>query len=176
MAVPTIFTERLVLRQLVDGDAEALHPVFVDAEVMHYWWRAPHETIQETRNAVTRNTEHAGECACWAITLDGAAAIGWVNLREKRAGVAETGYILDRSQWGKGFAKEALTAVISHGFFAMELRRIAADIDPDNAASLALVRSLGFKLEGRLRSEWETHIGVRDSMIFGLLAGEWQGS
>ncbi|CAC9895080.1 unnamed protein product [Aureobasidium pullulans] len=37
-----------------------------------------------------------------------------------------------------------------------------------------LVAPLGFKLEGHLRAEWETHIGVRDSLIFGLLAEEWQ--
>ena len=47
--------------------------------------------------------------------------------------------------------------------------------DPENAASVALLGRLGFKLEGQLRGEWETHIGVRDSLIFGLLAEEWRG-
>ena len=34
--------------------------------------------------------------------------------------------------------------------------------------------ALGFTLEARLRAEWETHIGVRDSLIWGLLEDEWK--
>ena len=49
-----------------------------------------------------------------------------------------------------------------------------ADTDPENDASNALLKDLGFTLEGRLRGEWETHIGVRDSFIWGLLAEEWK--
>ena len=41
-------------------------------------------------------------------------------------------------------------------------------------ASNRLLEGLGFTLEGRLRGEWETHIGVRDSYIWGLLAAEWK--
>ncbi|MNC99893.1 hypothetical protein D3C83_183340 [compost metagenome] len=48
-------------------------------------------------------------------------------------------------------------------------RRIVADIDPDNRTSIRTFERLGFKLEGRLRSEWEMHIGIRDSLIYGLL-------
>jgi RimJ/RimL family protein N-acetyltransferase len=51
-------------------------------------------------------------------------------------------------------------------------RRIFADTDPDNQPSIALLTRLGFTLEGRLRAEWQTHIGVRDSLIYGLLAEE----
>ena len=66
-----------------------------------------------------------------------------------------------------------LRPVIGHGFGKGQLRRIFADVDPDNAASVKLLRSLGFQEEGRLRQEWETHLGIRDSLIFGLLGEEW---
>ena len=49
-----------------------------------------------------------------------------------------------------------------------------ADTDPDNVGSIKLLEKLGFQKEGHLRSEWETHIGVRDSLIFGLLREEWE--
>ena len=74
---------------------------------------------------------------------------------------------------GGGLAREAVGAVIAHGFGAMGLRRIFGDADPENAASIGTLAALGFMLEGRLREEWETHIGVRDSLIFGLLRHEW---
>ncbi len=64
--------------------------------------------------------------------------------------------------------------MIDYGFGALGLRRIYADTDPDNAGSNRLLEHLGFTGEGRLRAEWETHIGVRDSLIWGLLADEWR--
>jgi RimJ/RimL family protein N-acetyltransferase len=66
--------------------------------------------------------------------------------------------------------------VLDHLFGAEGRRRVFADTDPDNMASRRLLERLGFTLEGRLRAEWETHIGVRDSLIYGLLREEWQGA
>jgi len=172
LAVPTLRTAQLVLRQLVPEDAAVLHPMFADEAAMTYWWRGPHTALAETEAIVSLNAAHSDDLACWAITADGTTALGWINLRIKRAGVAEVGYILSRECWGRGYGREALGAVIEHGFGIMKLRRIAADTDPDNAGSIALLRSLGFVLEGHLRGEWETHIGVRDSLIYGLLARE----
>lgn len=174
MAVETLRTRQLLLRQLEPGDADALHPMFSDEDVMRYWWRGPHASLGETEEAVRLNAERRDDLACWAITSDGVIAHGWINLRIKRAGVAEVGYILARQCWGRGFGREALSAVVTYGFGTMGLRRIAADTDPDNRGSIALLRSLGFALEGHLRGEWETHIGVRDSLIYGMLAAEWK--
>ena len=50
------------------------------------------------------------------------------------------------------------------------LKDAYADIDPENAGSIKLVERLGFKYEGRLRGAWKTHIGVRDTLIYGMLA------
>ncbi len=55
----------------------------------------------------------------------------------------------------------------------LSARRVMADTDPDNIGSIKLLEKLGFQREGYLREEWETHIGVRDSLIFGLLRNEW---
>ena len=49
------------------------------------------------------------------------------------------------------------------------VRRIMADVDPDNIPSVRVFEKLGFGYEGRLRGEWETHLGIRDSLIYGLL-------
>lgn len=174
MPVPTLSTARLVLRQIERADAAALYPVLSDDEVMTWWSSGPHRSLEETEIYVGRNAAQDGPWSCWAITRDGGNAHGWVLLIEKRAGVAELGYILGRDHWGKGYAREAVSAVIDHGFGAMGFRRIYADTDPANAASIALLKSLGFTLEGHLRGEWETHIGVRDSLIFGLLTDEWR--
>jgi len=58
----------------------------------------------------------------------------------------------------------------------LKLRKIFADVDPDNMASVGLLKKMGFEQEAHLREEWETHIGVRDSLIFCLLRSEWRNS
>ena len=76
--------------------------------------------------------------------------------------------MLAREHWGGGIAREAVSAVIDQ-IFAEGQRRVFADTDPDNAPSRGLLERLGFKLEGYLRAEWETHLGVRDTTLYGLL-------
>ncbi|MBA3940553.1 MAG: GNAT family N-acetyltransferase [Sphingopyxis sp.] len=176
MPAPTLTTARLVLRQLCEADAPALFPVLSDPQVMRWWSSGAHTTLAETVDHVRTNAVPDGEHICWAITAGDDVALGWVILMDGKPGVKEIGYILRRDLWSRGIAREAAARVIDHGFGDLGLRRIFADTDPDNAASIALLERLGFQREGRLRGEWETHIGVRDSLIFGLLRDEWSPS
>lgn len=169
---PPLRTGRLVLRALVEEDAEALWPVMSDPVLMTWWSSPPHQTIAETRAYVALNAAH-DPYVTWAITEAGDAALGWVMLREQREKVGEIGYLLRRDRWGKGMAREAVSAVIDHAFVELGYRRLFADTDPDNTASNGLLERLGFRREGLLREEWETHLGIRDSVIWGLLASEW---
>lgn len=176
MPAPTLTTERLVLRQLRQDDAEALFPILSDANVMTWWSSGPHSSPAETADYIRHNAAEGQGHLCWAITAGDDIARGWVILTDRRPGVAEIGYILGRDHWGGGIAREAVGRVIEYGFAEGGPRRIFADTDPENAPSIALLERLGFQREGLLRSEWETHIGVRDSSIFGLLRGEERGS
>ena len=173
MTAPTLTTERLVLRQLVASDAPALHATLSDPQVMHWWSSGAHSDLAETEAYIEFNTAIDAGHLCWAITLGDDVALGWVILRETRERVGELGYILRRDQWRKGVVREALVRVIEYGFSAKGYRRIYADTDPENTGSIALLEGLGFRREAHLREEWETHIGVRDSYIFGLLHSEW---
>jgi ribosomal-protein-alanine N-acetyltransferase len=165
-------TERLLLRPRRPDDAEALHEIYSDVSLMRWWSHGPHATLDETR---TRMAEKSPDWRCWSITQQGDdTAIGFVAAVEKRQGnVTEIGYALARAHWGSGIAAEAVTRLIDE-IFAEGQRRVYADTDPDNAASRALLERLGFKLEGYLRAEWETHIGVRDTTLYGLLREEWR--
>ena len=88
-------------------------------------------------------------------------------------GASESGYLLVPDAVGQGLAREGVARLLDILFDEEAHRRVFADTDPDNARSNALLRALGFEREGRLRAEWETHIGVRDSLVWGLLADEW---
>ncbi|MDE0879236.1 MAG: GNAT family protein [Sphingomonas bacterium] len=169
---PPLATTRLRLRKRVAGDAYALFATMSDPRAMHWWSRAPFDTVEDLADYF--GSDQRGPWRAWTITRAGDdRAIGFVAVGEKRQdGVTEIGYLLVRDAWRQGIAREAVSAVIGH-LFASGQRRVFADTDPDNAASNRLLESLGFQREGLLRAEWETHIGIRDSVIWGLLADEW---
>ena len=168
---PVLASARLRLRPRTVDDADALFPMLSDPDAMTYWSRAPYETVDQLRVRFAHVEEG---WRAWSITVpDEDTAIGFVAAGERRAGVSEIGYMLARAHGGTGLAREAVACLIDHLFITERQRRIFADTDPDNARSNALLIALGFTLEGRLRAEWETHIGVRDTFLWGLLATEW---
>lgn len=171
---PVIVGTHVRLRPLRIEDAPALHELYSDAGAMTWWTHGPHDRLEETEAKLANNLSR-DDWRAWAITLaDDDRAIGTAAAHEERQGrVAEIGYSLSRAHWGSGLAREAVGLLIGFLFEVEGYRRIFADTDPDNAPSNGLLTRLGFTLEGRLRSAWETHIGVRDSLIWGLLATEW---
>ncbi len=172
--LPVLSSGRIVLRPLLLEDADAAHRFLSDEEVMRYWSSGPHVDLDETEQYIMGNCD-GGSHESWAITQDDDSAIGWVNFTAHRPGVYEIGYILARDAWGQGLAYQALRLAIAHIFDTLDARRIFADTDPENVASIGLLERLGFTCEGRLRAEWQTHIGIRDSLIFGMLSDEWRG-
>lgn len=164
---------RLCMRPQTTDDAEALFEAYSDADLMRYWSSAPHASIDETRAYLGDRVDFP-KWRGWTITLKSDdRAIGTVAAGEVRPGVAEIGYLLARRYWGQGLAREGVTRLLDLLFVEEGWRRACADTDPANEASNKLLRALGFTLEGRLRGEWETHIGIRDSYIWGLLREEW---
>lgn len=164
---------RLAMRPMAVADAEALHEGYRDPAVMRWWSSAPHVDIMETR-AYLAPRKHEIYWREWTIiTRHDSRVIGTLAANNRRAGVAEIGYLLIRENWGQGYAREAVARLIDLLIVEEGHRRVMADTDPDNVASIRLLESLGFRREGLLREEWETHIGVRDSLLLGLLAPEW---
>jgi RimJ/RimL family protein N-acetyltransferase len=172
--LPVLETARLRLRALQPGDAEALHPTLSDPKSMTWWSHPPLESLADTRAHLERNATAPGWRTWVFAPWEGGAALGFVSVGEKRNGPCELGYLIAPECRGSGLAREAVSGVLDHLFGMEGRRRVFADTDPDNMASRRLLERLGFTLEGRLRAEWETHIGVRDSLIYGLLREEWQ--
>src|ERR1700733_5634665 len=169
MSHSLIERENAVLRPLALSDATALFAAYGDRQVCQYWSRDAYESVEETAEAVAWEIENG---TSWAIVdragSDG--AVGRISLfRGRSPGVYEVGIILARAAWGRGLARDALDAVVAHGFGALDAHRIFADVDPDNVASVRLFERAGFVREGLLRQAWKTHIGIRDTVILGLL-------
>jgi RimJ/RimL family protein N-acetyltransferase len=177
MDTPTLQTPRFTLRPLGPDDVAPLYPTFADEAVMRYWSCPPFAS--EAALAEWLLAPGWGGRAWVPVPNDGGDAdrVAWGRFVAvpRLDGVIELGWIVAKDRAGQGVARECVAALITHLFRAEGLRRIYADVDPDNAPSNRLAQSLGMTLEGRMRANWETHIGVRDSLIWGLLREEWAG-
>ena len=169
--IPVLTTPRFILRPLVRADAAALFASFSDDDHMRWWSCAPFRSEAELADWLC-DPNWPGRS--WAmVPKEGGLAVARLVAHPKDSGMSEIGYLVARGHERRGIAREGLSALLDQLFRVECQRRVMADVDPDNAASNGLLESLGFTCEGRLRAQWHTHIGVRDSLIWGLLRDEW---
>jgi [ribosomal protein S5]-alanine N-acetyltransferase len=177
--LPTLTGARVRLRWLTASDLGALYDVFSDADVMRYWARTPFTEQDEARELleVIEQSFAAQTRFQWGIALRGddhvigTATLSSVDSSNLRA---ELGYALGRPHWGQGLMGEALALLLNFAFGEIGLRRLEADADPRNAASIRTLERLGFQREGYLRERWLVGGETQDSAFFGLLRREWQ--
>lgn len=153
--LPTIATPRLVLRPLAPGDAAPLrayasdwhiarmligmpHP-YPDGEAERFIASFVHEDPTETRRV-------------FAVTRRG-AFIGMLSLlSDGEPSDVALGYWIGRAHWGRGYATEALVALIeAYVFGALGIGRIEAGVFSDNPASARVLMKLGFRPFGEER-------------------------
>ena len=73
-----------------------------------------------------------------------------------------------------GYATEALTALLTYAFYTFALHRIAASVDPRNAACCRVLEKTGFRKEGHfLQSEWFKGEWTDDA-VYGILRANWE--
>jgi ribosomal-protein-alanine N-acetyltransferase len=92
---------------------------------------------------------------------------------EEGSARAEIGYAMARAYWGKGLAREAIGLLVEQAFIVHGVRRLEAEVNPLNQASVRLLTTLGFVLEGQLRQRWMAKGIVYDTHLYGLLHDEW---
>mgnify|MGYP001809853298 CR=1 FL=1 len=67
-------------------------------------------------------------------------------------GIGEYGILIgDKSEWGKGYAKEASKCIIDYCFRVLRLRKINLGVVIENQSALMLYKSLGFEIEGHFK-------------------------
>lgn len=174
-----IFTERLILRRFAPSDLESFLQYRQDPEVARYqgWSQFTREqavafvtdmavapadvpgTWMQIAIEVRATGEMAGDCA--------------VHTREDDSTQVEIGYTLDRKHQGKGYAHEAIHALLEYLFKTLNKRRITAITDARNEASIRLLESLGMRREGHFvenlwfKGEWGSEYQ------YAMLKREW---
>jgi len=176
----TISARRVALRAVAEPDIDDLLEINGDPEVTRF---LPYATWQSREDGLAwltrmRALETAGTGRQLVVVRSAdEKVIGTVLLFKFDAGSArlELGYVLGRAYWGQGLMRESLESLCAHAFSAMAIRRIEAEVNPDNEASNALLRRIGFRLEGTLRKRWVGKGVAYDTNFYGFLAEEWEG-
>ncbi len=84
----------------------------------------------------------------------------------------EVAWRLAHEHWGNGYATEAATAWLDHGFGALRFPRIISITDRTNLRSLAVMRRLGMNFDHEARVEDEGE--VFDAVIYSITAEDWR--
>lgn len=151
--MPTLTTERLILRPMRVSDAYDMYEYACRADVTEYLLWSPHDSIFLTKDylAYIEKRYKAAEFYDWAITLaDSGKMIGTAGFTkiDVQNSCGEIGYVLNPDYHGKGIATEAARRVIKFGFEDVGLHRIEAKFMRGNDASLRVMEKLGMTFEG----------------------------
>jgi RimJ/RimL family protein N-acetyltransferase len=147
-----IETERFTIRPLREGDAEAVHEIWSDAEVMRYIPSAPSATLDESRERLARHMTRSP--GLWAVTereTDELVAVCGLVAVEGTGPEIEVAYHVMRRHWGQGVATEAASACVEAGL-AAGLPQVVAFVVPENLASVRVLEKAGLQRDGMSRA------------------------
>jgi len=176
-----IYTDRLVIRQFRSDDASAFHSWRSDADVARYTlWDFPYP-MDEAKSFCKEQASLAALpignwCQVFIEERETGAPVGDIGLGLDTGsdGTLEIGYSIHRNHWGKGYATEAVGAVIPVIVYAIGASVIKAEIDARNPASGKVLSKLGFeagplhKKRTFVKGEW------CDEIVFLLQASHLQ--
>ncbi len=147
-------TERLRLRRSQPDDAEAISAYRSDPEVRaHQGWKdtSPGYIRREIEEMLART---AGEPGGWiqftVVTADTDELVGDVGMRvDDEPGVVLVGYTISPAQQGKGYATEAVRALVDYAFEKLGADLVRAYAEANNIASIRVAEKVGLPVAER---------------------------
>jgi RimJ/RimL family protein N-acetyltransferase len=173
-------TQRLLIRVPTEDDARSLHERRNDPAVAEYQaWELPFPF--ERAEEIVRDAQAMGapqNDEWWMAIVTNATTgevLGELAVRLSWQGrTAEVGYTFAPAHWGRGYAVEALTALIEYLFEELGVTRIFGTLHPDNHASAMVLERTGFVFEGRTRNSFWVGEENSDDSIYGLTRSDWE--
>ncbi|WP_030927689.1 GNAT family N-acetyltransferase [Streptomyces sp. NRRL B-24720] len=161
-----IRTDRVAIRHVCGDDYEEITTLTHDSTELHHPWvprrGSTREAFDGFLDRIAQPT-HEGLVICLRQT---GAIVGGVNINNIVRGSMQSGmlgYVAYASTTGRGYMSEGLRLVIQFAFTDLGLHRLEANIQPENTASLKLVKRLGFRREGYspgfqyINGTWQDH-------------------
>lgn len=175
MGTNTIETERLILRQFKDEDAEPMYRNWAsNPEVTKYLTWTTHSRIEISKEVVSSWIEKYSDKKFyqWCIELKSIGeVIGSISVVDYKEYIytVEIGYCIGKEFWNKGYTTEAFRALIDFFFNEVEVKRVEARHDPNNISSGKVMLKCGLRYEGtRIRAD-KNNTGICDVSLYGIV-------
>jgi [ribosomal protein S5]-alanine N-acetyltransferase len=158
-------SQRVQLRYLDEGDEAEFLALVRDSRSLHRPWAYPPERADQFQDLLAKCRRD--DSLCVLATERGTGAIAGVfTVSQIVRGAFQSaflGYYAGARHAGKGYMREAIDLVVDLSFGPLALHRLEANIQPGNAASIALAKGAGFRLEGfsprylLIGGQWRDH-------------------
>lgn len=161
-----IETERLIFREIMLSDREAMFELDADPQVHQYLGKKPVKDLEQVDVLIKfiRKQYNDNGIGRWAIIEKSSGdfigwggfkfVTGWVNSRTR---YHDLGYRLIQRYWGKGYATELAKAAVDYGFTTLNLKVIYAFADTENKASRHALEKAGLHFVENFEYEEEEH-------------------
>lgn len=166
-------TERLTLRPLRPEDAEAMHRLVNDWEVTRTLAELPYPYPRDLADEwIASTAEQLAGGSGYHLAITGHEGkteilVGVVGLRvDSAARVGRLGYWVGKAYWGHGVATEAAKRLTSWAFANLPVDRIEADVGDGNAASIGVLKRIGFRPVGRATRKSLLHNAQHEVDLF----------
>lgn len=147
-----IETNRLILRKITNDDYKEIADILQDINVMYAWEKSfSDEEVQNWINQNLKRYDNEGYSYFLALNKEDNKVVGVMgplieNIEGKEyIGVA---YILNKNSWGYGYASEGVKSCIDYAFNKLDVKKVIAEIRPNNVGSLKVAKRLNMKIEG----------------------------
>jgi len=158
-------SERVRLRYLEAADEAEFLALVRDSRALHRPWAYPPERPDQFQDLLAKCRRDDSICVLATDRETGEIA-GVFTISQIVRGAFQSaflGYYASARFAGQGYMREAIALVVDLAFGPLALHRIEANIQPGNAASIALAKGAGFRLEGfsprylLIGGQWRDH-------------------
>ena len=176
--IPTLETERLILRKMLVSDKEDVYAYSCREDVTEFLTWSPHVGISYTQDYLRYIGQRysVGDYFDWAVVEKASGRVigscGFTRF-DYPNDAGEIGYVFHPDFGGRGYATEAVAEVVRFGFVALKLHRIEARYIKGNDRSCKLMERLGMKFEGERREAMLVKGAYRTVGMYSILASEF---
>jgi len=171
---PLLSTVRFDLVAFTEGNVSILHQFNSSLEMLWYIPRDVFKTVEQSRQKYeVMKSDYTLQKAIWWVIKrkSDELAVGYCGLFDMHSAnaYAEIGYGILEPFWRQGIASEIIPCITAYGYKALNLHRIQANINPENAASRKVIEKQGFSLEGHLKDTDFARNKYFDRMVYACL-------
>ena len=169
----------IILRPLKKSDVPSIFKYTKSAEIPRYTFVPSPNTVENIETFIRKSHKFARKGTTYIFGIvpnDSSEVVGTLGVHDVSAihKKAEIGYWLAKKFRGRGIMPEAIGLALKFCFKELKLQRVQAPTLPDNVISQKLLKSCGFKYEGRHRNYYRHRQRIKDAYMYAITREDYR--